>query len=240
MHRGWIWLLSLIPIGILGGAVMLKIVWTKLPMEYPIRVVEINKSLSSEDLHEVTESLAQDMAKGFFGIDIENVQEGLKNIPWILQASVRRIWPDKIFVSIEEHVPLAYWGENGILSTEGTVFFPRDPKKFQGARLPYFNGPIERAKEMQQQYLVFLEMVAPLGLTIHALNLSDDGAWKMRLENGIDIVIGKSALTDRMARLVLAYPNIRNKYKENYQDIDRFDLRYTNGIAVGWKSNGQH
>lgn len=223
------WIIILLSVGTVVGGFSALAVWLEHSERFPLRVVEIRDDLKKIKPEEVTQTLASYLGQGFFGLEMEGIQKKLTDLPWASKVSVRRIWPDKIAISIKERIPQALWEEKGVLSTEGVVFFPdlatlpRD--------LPRFRGPIQRAKEIQQHYFSLLEMMGPLGISISELHLLPDGTWQMNLGNGIAIILGKTAFNERVTRLVLAYRGIQDKLNR----IAYLDLRYTNGLAIGWK-----
>ena len=45
----------------------------------------------------------------FFSVDLDAVRRAFESLPWVRKVEVRRLWPDRIEVSIEEHVALARW-----------------------------------------------------------------------------------------------------------------------------------
>src|SRR4051812_15445823 len=48
----------------------------------------------------------------FFTANLDAVRQAFESVPWVRKATVRREWPNKLIVAIEEHVPLAIWGED--------------------------------------------------------------------------------------------------------------------------------
>jgi cell division protein FtsQ len=227
----WVRMVSIIlPMGILLGGAM-GVFWSLQPHRFPLRVIEIRDQLKWTSSQAITQVASPYMDRGFFGLDVEALQKALNNLPWMSSVSVRRVWPDRIILSTEEKTPLARFGEEGVLSTEGRIFYP-DLQSLPD-RLPQFMGPSDRAKEMVQQYFSILEMLSPLGLSVSELNLSPEGSWRMVLDNGIAIILGKAALNERMGRFVWIYPN---QLQMQIHKIAYLDLRYTNGVAIGWKA----
>ncbi len=233
-------LFTLLPIAIVIGGVFLLVAWSQHPGQFPLRVIEINSELKKVDPVDVTSIVSPFIEKGFFNFDVEAVQKELSNLPWVEQVTVTKLWPDKVQVSIKEQIAQALFGDNGVLSTNARIFYPKINTIPSGSSLPHFFGPAERVRDMLAQYFVLLENVAPLGFSISELHLSADGSYSARLHNGIMIILGKTALNEKMARLVLAYQKIEDYQKSQINQskkaaIDYLDLRYTNGMAIGWK-----
>ncbi len=209
------------------------VIWSRHSDRFPLKTVEISSPLYFVKEAEVQASVLPFFDKGFFWLNVQAVQACLKRIPWVQTADIRRVWPDRLLVSVQEKTAQAKWGEKGVLSTEGVIFYPEVstiPKK-----LPQFDGPTSEASIMQQHYFALLEQLGAVGLTIQSLNLSLNGALKIMLDNGISIILGKNAVNERMARFVLAY---QGSLQAQSQRIAYVDLRYTNGFAIGWKATG--
>lgn len=223
----------LLPISIVVGGIVSLVIWSRHTDRFPLRTVEVKSELMHISEGEIQELVRPHLVNGFFGLDVEAVQKSLKCIPWIESAEVRRIWPDQLVVLVKEQRSQAKWGEKGILSTDGTIFYPQARNNTE--KLPEFFGPLERSKEMQQQYLALLELLAPIGLTIKTLNLSPSGGWQIVLDNGIEIILGKAGLNERTARFVQAY---KDNLRDQIPRIAYIDLRYTNGFSIGWKKTG--
>lgn len=215
----------------LVGAVFAWVLWLKDTRAFPLRTIEIRGDLKQLRFSEVEEVVSKQMKQGFFSLNIKKIQNSLQVLPWVAQVVIQRVWPDRLKITLYEQIPQAVWNEKGILDTEAKIFYPSlqsIPEK-----LPHFNGPEIKAVEMKQQYFHFLEKLTPLGLSISELNVEPDGTWQIRLNNGIKLILGKTALNERLERLMQVYTkNIQDKSHK----IAYLDLRYHNGLAIGWKT----
>ena len=62
-------------------------------------------------------------------------------MPWVRRAAVRREWPNKLVVVIDEHKPLGTWGEDGkLISVEGDLFTANLAEAEEEGDLPEFAG----------------------------------------------------------------------------------------------------
>jgi len=231
----WVRVISFcLPLIIVGCGVGGFIIWSKEPQRFPLKDVAIEGELKSISEQDIKSVVLPFLSKGFFWVNVEAVQKDVRKLPWVEALEVRRVWPDKLSIQVREKVAQARWGEKGVLSTIGDVFYPEAstiPKA-----LPYFEGPDTQAKEVLQQYFVLLELLGPLGLRVESLVLSKDGSWEAALDNGITVILGKTAFNERMHRFVLAY---QSRLQTQSKQIAYVDLRYPNGLAVGWKE-GNH
>jgi cell division protein FtsQ len=101
------------------------------------------------------------------------------------------------------------------------------------AALPQFAGPAGSEAEVTRRYRRFGEIVAPLAAAPERLALSPRYAWRLRLDDGLTLELGRDAVNDpveaRLARLVAAYPHTLARMSMKH---DHVDLRYPNGFAL--------
>jgi cell division protein FtsQ len=171
------------------------------------------------------------VARGsLFIVDIRKVRAELEKLPWVRSASVQRIWPDRLEIALEEHVPLAYWGMEALVDDRGELF----KAEFTG-ELPRFNGPQGSEREMTLAWREFQSALAPIGLKPVEINVSARQAWSVKLDSGLTLQLGRSEIRERLARFVALDRQVPElKERRGY-----VDLRYPNGFAlklVGGKS----
>ncbi len=81
---------------------------------FPIQEVKIF-GIQHANLDAIQHSLIPLVSKGFFGVDVDAIQESLLQNPWIAQVSVRRVWPGQVAITISEHHPVASWNEHSLV-----------------------------------------------------------------------------------------------------------------------------
>lgn len=194
-----------------------------------VKLVGDKKYLSEKDL---AESVMSALGPGFFRLKVSTLQQQLLSLPWIKQADVRKVWPAQIVVNFEEHVPAARWGEEGLMSQSGVLFDPTDSNHVFSV-LPLLQGPEGKHIQVWQQYLEMKRSLAPLGLHVKSVTLAPRGAWQISLSNGIKVLLGTDDITIRLKRFVYAY---EKELSSRVREIAYVDLRYTSGMAIGWKS----
>ena len=169
----------------------------------------------------------------FFTTNLEQVRTAFESVPWVRRATVRREWPDQLIVSIEEHEPLGTWGEDGrLLSVKGDVFTANLAEADDEHPLPQFDGPEGSEKDVLARFSQLRAWFAPVKLTPEALSLSSRYAWTVKLDNGMQVALGReqdhNTMRERVARLVKIYPQLAARVP----DIETIDMRYQNGLAL--------
>lgn len=167
----------------------------------------------------------------FFTVDLDGARAAFEQIPWVRRASVRRVWPNALAVTLEEYKPLGTWGSDQFVSVDGEVFTANQAEA--GADLPVFAGPLGSERDVVARYRDFEKWFEPLGMKPDEVALSPRYAWTVKLTNGMQVELGrernKDTLANRVRRLVVAWPMVTQRWG---QDIEYVDLRYPNGFAI--------
>jgi len=139
----------------------------------------------------------------YFTVDLEQVRASLEKLPWVREARVERRWPDTLVVSLFEHVPFARWNDNALVNADGEVFVAAS-----SGNLPRLSGPEDSSAEVVAAYRRHQAALAPLGMHIAELRLSPRRAWWLRLDNGMQLALGRLQTDARLARFVTLYPRL--------------------------------
>lgn len=211
--------------------------WVVAQPWFALRSIEVKTTVAH-----VTEAqirlVAERQVRGtFFTVDLERVRESLEKLPWVREARVERRWPDTLEVSLVEHVPLARWNDNALVNDAGEVFVAA-----VDTRLPRLIGPEDSSAEVVAAYRRHQAALAPLGMTIAELRLSARQAWRLRLDNGIELKLGREQTDARLARFVALYPRLFGAQPETPKVAAlpdpapiapvAVDLRYSDGFAL--------
>ncbi|MFP5409436.1 MAG: cell division protein FtsQ/DivIB [Gammaproteobacteria bacterium] len=164
----------------------------------------------------------------FFTVDLEQVRNSFEKLPWVREARVERRWPDTLVVSLVEHTPMARWNDAALINVAGEVFVAA-----LDARLPRLSGPEDSSTEVVAAYRRHQSALAPLGMTISELTLSERRAWWVRLDSGLTLALGRDQTDARLARFVALYPRLFAAQAETPPVLPlAVDLRYPDGMAV--------
>lgn len=194
----------------------------------PIEAVVINgerQYTSDVDIRNALQSLMQ---KSFFSADVTEVQETLEALPWVYRASIRRQWPAKLKVFLQEQQAAAHWNGDAWLNIHGEIFdAPEQPSLVD---LPYLAGPENMAVEVLTSYRQISSLLKIHGFGLRKLSLSPRHAWRASLKNGVMLELGREDKVRRIQRFIDVYPTLTKE--DNL--VKKVDLRYDTGLAVGW------
>ena len=201
---------------------------------FPVREIDVRGVLAHVDPAEIESASRASLHGNFFAVDLGALRAALERLPWVRSVDVRRAWPDRLSVRIEEHVPLARWGDAALVDTHGDVFAGQT-----SAKLPLLASPPGTEHEVTERYRLFARLLAPLATPLERVILSPRYAWQLRLASGLDIELGRDLPKDpvdaRLARFVAVYPALQ---RELAQRADYVDLRYPNGFALRLTDSG--
>ncbi len=211
---------------------------------FPLQEIVVRGEIRNADAREI-ESAVEGVGGNFFAADLAAVRERLEQVTWVRRVELRRVWPDRIEVKLEEHLAFARWGGSGLVNTFGEPF-SAPMNGASAAMLPLFAGPAGSEGEIARRYRSFAAILAPLGEVPDRVILTPRYAWQLRLagdQNGaLNLELGRDGpepVEQRLARFVAAYPESLGRLpRRAAADHGFVDLRYPNGFALrvaGWK-----
>lgn len=234
-------LADLLAVAALAALLVGVAVWALRVPALPVGEVVFTAELPHTRRPEIEEILPAVLRGNFFSLDVNRVQAVLESLPWVRRASVRRVWPRQLEISIEEHRALARWGESGSewVNSYGEVFAAPLAQE-EAAVLPALSGPLGTAPEVLRRYGELVGQFRPLSRTPRQVALSPRLAWRVRLDNGWWVDLGreqpKSPIETRLARFVAASPALNVKWPAGPAVVD---LRYPNGFALRAGGDGK-
>jgi cell division protein FtsQ len=210
----------------LAAALALYLAWTlaaRLPV-FELSEVRVSGGLARVTRDEIEDVVQRELRGNFLTVDLAAAAAAFQKLTWVRRADVRRQWPTRLEVAIEEHVALARWGGSALVNTHGEVFAGT-----QEGKLPVFVGPESTAREITIQYRYFLRSLEAIGAAPVQVRVSPRRAWQLKLDSGLTLELGREQVEARLARFVGSYDRTIGRLG---REINHVDLRYANGFAV--------
>ncbi len=201
-------------------------------LDQPIEKVAIEgrfQRVSPLDVEKAVRDVSR--GQGLVAVDLDDVAGAVRRLSWVDTVAVRRRWPRGLAVFVIEQVPVARWGETGLLNTRGELFV--NDARHVPPELPELTGPPGTEGEVTRRYLAAQGRLVEAGMRLSAARLDPRGAWEFRLDNGVTVRLGRRQVDERFDRFMNAAARL---VAVRSSDIDYIDLRYTNGFAVGWRT----
>ena len=177
------------------------------------------------------------MTGNFFTADLTQVQHAFEGVPWVRLAVVQREFPNRLRVTLQEHRPVAYWGdenESRLLNMYGEVF-EANLADLENEKIPRLKGPDSESQLVWKMYQALVPRFRALGLDLGNLELTERGSWRAYLKQGAVIELGRGDVADvraRMQRVDQTLLGVVQKLGKKLQSLQSMDLRHDNGYAI--------
>jgi cell division protein FtsQ len=160
-------------------------------------------------------------------LDVDETRERLKSSPWIADATVLKLYPRELQITIRERAAFAIWQKDGrvsVIADDGTVLEPYVAPRLVRLPLVVGRGAAEKARE----FLAVLERFPPIADSVWASVLVSNRRWNLRLKNGVEVRLPETEPAAALNRL-LALDREKNLIA---RDITVIDLRLSDRITV--------
>jgi cell division protein FtsQ len=160
-------------------------------------------------------------------LSVRETRERLEALPLVKSASVRKLYPDELVVTLVERDAHALWQKNGelfITAADGTVVDTFDEPRF--AYLPLVVG--EEANLHTRDYLALIEAAGPLKSRIRAGTLVSGRRWTLKMDNGLDVRLPEHGAKDALLRLI----RLEREQGILQKDVIAIDLRMPDRVVV--------
>jgi cell division protein FtsQ len=205
---------------------------------FTIRGIALDGDLTRNSVATVRANALPRLAGSFFTLDLAAARAAFESVPWVRRAVVSRRWPDRLAVRLEEHKPAALWldaeGNERVVNTHGEVF-EANVGDVEDDGLPTFSGPDGSSARMLAVYQMLTPVFKRLDAGIDTLELSGRGSWRVALDTGAEIELGRgedAEVLARTERFVRTVSQVTGRYQ---RPLERADLRHADGYAVRLK-----
>jgi cell division protein FtsQ len=147
--------------------------------------------------------------------------------PWVADAAVLKLYPDRLQITLTERRAFALWQRNGqinVIAEDGTVLQPFVEDRYRGLPLVVGNGAERRAKD----FIGLIDRFPEIRSAVRAAVLVADRRWNLRLTNGMDVRLPERDLQAALDRLV----KLDHDKKLLSRDITSIDLRLPDRVTV--------
>jgi cell division protein FtsQ len=188
-------------------------------------------------------NVAPRLAGNFFTVNLARAREAFEAVPWVRQAVVRREFPNRLRVQLQEHRAVASWGADGetrLVNSFGEVF-EANAGDVEPDELPRLSGPQEQSAQVLAMYVALKPLFEPLDLGVDRLSLTARGSWQLELDTGAVIELGRGTtgeVTARAQRFVQTLTQVTSRYGRRPEALLSADLRHGDGFAVKLRGVG--
>jgi cell division protein FtsQ len=215
--------------------------WLARAPMFQIRGIRVEGALQRIDAGTLRTGAASRSPGNFFSADLDAVRATFEAVPWVRRASVRRVWPDRLVVTIEEHQAAALWQaderEDRLVNRQGEVF-AANVGDVEDEALPVLSGPEGSAPALLSMVRRLQPLAQALDARVEALQLSVRGSWRVLLDGGAQLELGRGSedeVLTRTQRFVRTLPQLTGRL---HAPLLSADLRHVDGYAVRLRGIG--
>jgi cell division protein FtsQ len=181
----------------------------------------------------------EDYGRSIHSLPLAARRKALLNVSWVRDASIVRVWPDSIVVTVTERRPVAFvkipasgitrWG---LIDDEGVIL---DPPQRAPFRLPVLAGvqpsesPDKRARRVRRMQQLIKEL-GSLADKVSEVDVSDLDDLKISASvqgHAVSLLMGDHGFWPRFKNFLQHYPDIHRKMPQ----AATFDLRLDDRIT---------
>jgi cell division protein FtsQ len=203
---------------------------------FALKRIDVRGDLQHVTAASIRAATAGRLKGNYFTMRLDDTRRLLETVPWVARVSVRRVWPNRLQVTLTEHRALGTWDDGRLLSDGGELFVANPAEAEIHGPLPAFSGPAAIARDVARRYYEFSALLAAIPLAVDGIDVSERRAWSVRVSGpGLPagrIELGRDApvsLSARLEQLIAAYPMVVAHFGG---PPARIDARYPNGLAA--------
>ena len=216
----------------------MAVMWLARQPFFAIRSISVDGDVTRNSVSTIRANAAPKLVGNFITMDLRSVRRAFESVPWVRLAVVRRVWPNRLRVQLEEHRPVAIWGsasgDEKLVNSFGEVF-EANVGDVEDDVLPTLAGPEGSSAHVLAMLGRVEAGLAPLGARVEALALSGRGSWQATLDTGAVVELGRGSDDDvlaRAGRFVATVGQVTSRY---HRPLEYADLRHSDGYAVRLK-----
>ena len=218
------------------GALLLA--WAaRLPL-FAFRSIRVEGDVTRNNAATIRVNALPKLAGSFFTLDLQQAERAFESVPWVRKAVVRREWPSRLAVRLEEYRPVAQWGggddASKLVSAYGEVF-DANLGDVEDDHLPTLQGPEGSAPQVLEMLRRLQPVFARLDEEIDTLELSARGSWRVELGGGAEVELGRGSddeVVARTERFAATLTQVSSRYR---RALEYADLRHNEGYALRLK-----
>jgi cell division protein FtsQ len=228
-----LWLRHTVILSVIS-TVIVGVFWLQKDDTLPILHVTVDGDFKHVDKAKLVKAVKPYVTGSFINIDVVKLREAGEAAPWVKQVQVKRSWPDTIHLVVEEQRAIANWDKHALVNSDGELFSPAKDSFPKG--LAILEGPEMTSKLMVKRYMEISAILKPVDLVIATITMDKRRSWTLNMKKGMTVKLGRADSKRRLERFLSVY---KTQLSQLENEINIIDMRYTNGLAINWKSGHQ-
>lgn len=202
---------------------------------FALHSIRVEGEVSRNSVATIRANAAPKVAGNFFTTSLAADKSAFESVPWVRKAVVRREWPSRLVVRLEEHRAAALWGSENDAGTLVNSFgevFEANLGDVEDDHLPTLTGPTGSAPQMLDLLRRLNPLFERMDARIDALTLSGRGSWRVELDTGAEVELGRGTLDELVShteRFMATVTQVSSRYE---RPLEYADLRHRDGYAL--------
>lgn len=208
--------------------------WAVMQPLFGLRGIRVDNELRHNNAVTLRANVTPKLSGNFFTLDLAQAKAAFEAVPWVRQAVVRREFPNRLRVQLQEHEAVAFWGmddETRLINAQGEVF-EVNQGDVESEDLPRLFGPRQQSAEVLKAYRRLVPLFEAVDTQLDQLELTGRGSWRARLENGAVLQLGMGPLEAIELRTQRFLSTVSQTSPRFSRQLESADLRYPNGYAL--------
>lgn len=204
---------------------------------FAIELITVQGEVTRNNALSLRAHVMPQLKGNFFTIDLQQAREIFESVPWVRAAVVHRDFPNRLRAILQEHRPIAVWGEEGantMLNQQGQVF-EANVEDLDVEQLPRMKGPDGESMVVASMYQVLSPMFQSMDMDIEQIELTPRGSWRVLTQHGATIEMGRGTDEQLVSRLNVFFSTlsqVTSRYGRTAAALAGADLRHTDGYAL--------
>jgi len=213
------------------------LVWAAGLPVFAIQAVSVSGDVAHYNAATLRSNVMPHLQGTFFTLDLKEARKVFEAVPWVRQAVVRREFPNRLRVQLQEHQAVAFWGAEGdmrLVNNYGEVF-EANVGEVEQDNLPRLNGPEGQSAQVLAMHRTLQPLFTPMDLTLDQLELTARGGWRGQLDSTTALEFGSgdtAELVARAQRFLKTVTQVTARYKRRPAQLATVDLRHADGYAI--------
>jgi cell division protein FtsQ len=211
--------------------------WILRHQMFAIKEISVYGDVSHHNDVTLRANVMPQLSGNFFTLNLRQAQLAFEGMPWVRKAVVRREFPNRLRVRLEEHQPVALWGANTdthMVNQVGQVF-EANVEDIDADNLPILTGPEGQSVMVWQMYQHLVPIFSSLSMGIDKLELTPRGSWRVQTNSDATIELGRGTQEEvgqRLKTFLQTVAQVTSRYQRTSTSLLAADLRHTNGYAL--------
>ncbi|UIJ73067.1 cell division protein FtsQ/DivIB [Aurantimonas sp. HBX-1] len=196
------------------------------PLGFSINRVDVEGNDETSEI-DALQALWQTGSQSLFSLDPAAARETLEAMPWVDRASVAKVFPDHVRITLSEHRPYAVWQRGTeflVVNREGREIVPYTPGRYAALPIVVGTGAASSAAALIDE----MEVLPELRARVRAYIRVGDRRWDLRLENGVTIRLPENGAVEALAEVA----RMDREHGLLSRDIEAVDVRLSDRMVV--------